>query len=228
MTFPTLLVLNPNASADMTAAIDRIARQAAGERASIETRYNPAGPHVIETPADRIACVPGALEAIRNVGLAFDAVVLACFGDPGIEEVRAAVKVPVTGIGVSSFLQASMIGRFAIVSPRPGTPERFKALTERLGIADRFVGTYNTGLPVAAFEADAAETYATLLAHARRAVADGAECLLFGCAGIADQVARIQAEVGVACIASVAAGVAQALACLSHRPARRQVSPLRG
>ena len=59
----------------------------------------------------------------------------------------------------------------------------------------------------------------TLVFHAQQAVKGGAECLLFGCAGIADQIREIEERVGVLCIPSVAAGVTQAIACLRQAAA---------
>jgi hypothetical protein len=86
-----------------------------------------------------------------------------------------------------------------------------------MGVSRQFLGTYQTALSVVDFESGDPMVLETLVAHAERAVKDGAECLLFGCAGIADQIRDIEERVGVLCIASVAAGVRQALACVQHR-----------
>jgi len=50
-------------------------------------------------------------------------------------------------------------------------------------------------------------------------VKGGAECLLFGCVGIVEQIREIEERVGALCIPSVAAGVTQAIACLRQRRA---------
>jgi allantoin racemase len=86
-----------------------------------------------------------------------------------------------------------------------------------MGLSEQFVGTYQTPLSVIDFESGEPSVMDTLVGHAQQAVQDGAECLLFGCAGIADQIREIEARTGVLCIASVAAGVSQAMACLQHR-----------
>jgi len=127
------------------------------------------------------------------------------------------VRVPVVGIGAASFMQAACISRhFAIVTPITGTPGRYAAVTAAMGLAAQFVGTYQTPLSVADFESDDLSVLETLACHAEQAVKDGADCLLFGCAGIADQIRAIEDRVGVTCIASAAAGVGQAVACLRH------------
>jgi Asp/Glu/hydantoin racemase len=49
---PTILVVNPNTSEKMTAAIDRAAQAAAGSHASVATIRNRNGPHTIEAALD--------------------------------------------------------------------------------------------------------------------------------------------------------------------------------
>ncbi len=228
MDTPAILVVNPNTSTAMTLAIDRVAQAAAGTRANVTTCQSVYGPHTIEGPLDAALGVAGMLEVVGAYPDGFDAVVVACFGDPGVDALRVLVGVPVVGIGAASFIQAGFLSQhFAIVTPTVGTPERYAAVAAALGLTRQFVGTYQTPLAVADFESGEPTVVETLTAYAQRAVQDGAECLLFGCAGIADQIRAIEARVGVLCIPSVAAGVAQAIACLSHRQAPLLDGPFR-
>jgi allantoin racemase len=225
---PTILVVNPNTSPEMTAAIDRVAQAAAGSSASVVTMRSSNGPHTIEGALDAALATVGMLEAVAARKDAFDAVVVACFGDPGVEALRMLVRVPVIGIGAASFMQAACLSQhFAIVTPVAGTPTRYAALTAAMGLSRQFVGTYQTPLSVADFESDDPAVLETLAFHAEQAVKDGADCLLFGCAGIADQIRDIEERVGVLCIASAAAGVSQAIACLRHRRAPIAGGPFR-
>ncbi len=225
---PTILVINPNTSQEMTAAIDRVAQATVGIQAKAVTLSSQQGPHTIEGPLDAALGVAGMLEVIGSMTAPFDAVVVACFGDPGVDALRLLVRVPVVGIGAASFTQAAFMSqRFAIVTPSVGTPERYAAVTEAMGISKQFLGTYQTALAVADFESGEPAVLETLVGHAQQAVKDGAECLLFGCAGIADQILEIEERVGVPCLASVAAGVSQTLACLRHRRAPLADGPFR-
>ncbi len=218
MDTPTILVINPNTSQEMTAAIDRVAQATAPGQAQVVTRCSVQGPHTIEGALDAALAVTGMLEVVGGYTEPFDAIVVACFSDPGVEALRLLVRVPVIGISAASFTQAAFMGqRFAIVTPSVGTPERYAALTVAMGLTKPFLGTYQTALSVADFESDDPTVLETLVFHAQQAVKDGAECLLFGCAGIADQIREIESRAGVTCIASVAAGVSQAVACLQHR-----------
>lgn len=218
MDTPTILVVNPNTSAEMTAAIDRVAQAAAGAAARVITIRSRNGPHTIEGALDAALATAGMLEVIAAYETSFDAVVVACFGDPGVEALRMLVRVPVVGIGAASFMQAACFSQhFAIVTSIASTPGRYAAVTAAMGLTKQFVGTYQTPLSVVDFESDDPAVLETLVYHAEQAVKDGADCLLFGCAGIADQIHAIEDRVGVTCIASAAAGVSQAVACLRHR-----------
>ncbi len=228
MDTPTILVVNPNTSEDMTAAIDRIGQAAAGTHANVVTLCSRQGPHTIEGALDAALGVAGMLEVIAAYPEPFDAVVVACFGDPGVDALRMLVRVPVVGIGAASFTQAAFLSqRFAIVTPEVGTSERYAAVAASMGLSRPFLGTYQTQLSVADFESDDPAVVNTLVFYAQQAVKDGAECLLFGCAGIADQIREIEERADVLCIASAAAGVTQALACLRHRRAALVGGPFR-
>jgi allantoin racemase len=228
MDTPTILVVNPNTSQEMTAAIDRMAQAAAGSSANVVTIHSHNGPYTIEGALDTALATAGMLEVVAAYKDPFDAVVVACFGDPGVEALRTLLRVPVLGIGAASFMQAACLSQhFAIITPVAGTPERYATVAAAMGLDRQFVGTYPTSLSVADFESDDPTVLETLVFHAEQAVKDGADCLLFGCAGIADQVRDIEARVGVTCVASAAAGVSQAIACLRHRRAPMMNGPFR-
>jgi allantoin racemase len=225
---PIILVVNPNTSQEMTAAIDRMAQAAAGLSARVVTTRSNNGPYTIEGALDAALATAGMLEVVAAYKDPFDAVVVACFGDPGVEAVRMLVRVPVIGIGAASFIHAACLSQhFAIVTPVSSRQERYAAVAAAMGLESQFVGAYPTPLSVADFESDDPAVMETLVFHAEQAVKDGADCLLFGCAGIADQIHDIEARVGVTCVASAAAGVSQAIACLRHRRASIVGGPFR-
>jgi allantoin racemase len=225
---PTILVVNPNTSEKMTASIDRVAQAAAGSHASVVTIHSHKGPRTIEGALDVALATAGMLEVVAAYDNPFDAVVVACFSDPGVEALRTLVRVPVIGIGAASFMHAACLSqRFAIVTPIASTSTRYAVLTAAMGLSREFVGTYQTPLSVADFESNDPAVLETLVFHAEQAVKDGADCLLFGCAGIAEQIHDIEARLGVLGIASAAAGVSQAVACLRHRRAPIAGGPFR-
>ena len=89
---PTILVINPNTSQEMTAAIDRVAQAAVGTQAKAITLCSQQGPHTIEGPLDAALGAAGMLEVVGAYTAPFDAVVVACVGDPGVDALRMQVQ----------------------------------------------------------------------------------------------------------------------------------------
>ena len=84
-----LLVVNPNASAAMTQRIGAAARAVAGPGVEVAA-VNPAhGPASIEGYFDEVFAAPGLVEEVAKGDAAgFDAFVVACFDDTGLEAAR--------------------------------------------------------------------------------------------------------------------------------------------
>lgn len=109
----------------MTAAIGASARAVADPSTEI-TAVNPAdGPASIENDDDEHRCIPGLLEEVSRASTGDappDAYVIACFGDPGLEQVRAAVDAPVLGIAQAAMHAAALsAGTFSVVTSMSAT-----------------------------------------------------------------------------------------------------------
>ncbi len=115
----------------------------------------------------------------------FDAVVINCFGDPMVWELRQALDIPVVSIGESSMLLSAMMGlRFGIVSISeyniPGLEERIA----KYGLKERCAGSRAIGESGACQEEallNAYHTIQTFTETARQLIADGAEIIIPGC-----------------------------------------------
>jgi allantoin racemase len=115
----------------------------------------------------------------------FDAVVINCFGDPMLWELRQVLDIPVVGLGESTMLLSVMMGlRFGIVmiSPYmlPGQEERIA----RYGLKERCAGMRGSAeSPLAQEQAlvDARETIEAFTHAARELIAGGADILIPGC-----------------------------------------------
>ena len=103
-----ILFLNPNSSEHMTNGIVATAREVLpGVR--IEGRTNHGAPAAIQGAEDGAAAVPGLLaqlEAARDA----EVIVIACFDDTGLAEMRARAHCPVVGIGQAAFHAANLLG----------------------------------------------------------------------------------------------------------------------
>ena len=115
----------------------------------------------------------------------FDAVVINCFGDPMLWELRQAIDIPVIGIGESSILLSTLMGlKFGIVHISeynvPGQVDRIV----KYGLKDRCAGIRPIGEPPANQERallDAHETIEAFTLAARKLIADGAEIIIPAC-----------------------------------------------
>jgi len=137
---------------------------------------------------DRREIIEAFIEADKE---GFDAGVVHCFGDPGIREARAVVRMPLFGPAESGMHFACQIGRrFAIVGTNmPGQREQLWAQVREHGLEERLIpdGVRFDREPFA-------EVFPQWLAKpqlcadsvarvAAECVAEGADSIVLGCAG---------------------------------------------
>ena len=202
-----LLVVNPNTTASMTAKIGAAAMAVAAPGTEI-VAVNPVdGPVSIEGPFDEAWCLPGLLGEIRRHPEA-DAVVVACFDDPGLAAARAFAKGPVIGICEAAMHMAALIAeRFAVVTTLAVSVPAIERNAQAYGMAGR-CSVRAAEVPVLALEEPGGAAARRVRGEVLRAVAeDRAEAVLLGCAGMADLARWLASEAGVPVIDGVAAAV---------------------
>lgn len=115
-----VLVINPNTTGAMTTLVTGRLHSRLGAAFQLIGLTAQQGHAVIATPSAFDAAAPAALALLRQAqaqGIAHDAVVLACFGDPGLEALRSESAAPVVGLAESAMQQAAQRGRtYAIVT----------------------------------------------------------------------------------------------------------------
>lgn len=143
-----LILLNPNTDDAITATMVRIAQEHAGQRARIEGRTAPFGAALITSPAT-LDLAEHAISAMVPDLAGAGGVIVAAFGDPGLDALRAGLPCHVTGIAEASMAEAAAGGRrFAVVTTTPDLRARIAQTAARHGHAG-FVGTWVTpGDPV--------------------------------------------------------------------------------
>ena len=162
---------------------------------------NPAGaPPAIESALDETRAIPPMLDLVRAAeDRGFDAVVIACFTDPGLEAAREGVSIPVIGIQDTAMHLAAQIGhRFSVLTTlRHRVPVRQRAAL-LAGLERRLASCPVLNLAVLETVADRERVAELLIRTGRRAIEeDGAEVLILGCAGLGDLAPRVQRELGV-------------------------------
>ncbi|MGY4348743.1 Asp/Glu/hydantoin racemase [Bradyrhizobium sp. GM7.3] len=112
-----LVIINPNSSASVTAAIDdAVAPLRIAGGPAIEVVGLAGGPPGISSQRDADSMVMPLVNRVSRADA--DAFVLACFSDPGLHAVReAAGGRPVMGIAECGIFRAMMLGeRFGVIA----------------------------------------------------------------------------------------------------------------
>ncbi len=203
-----LLVVNPNSTEAMTASIAAAARAAAAPDVEIVAVTNASGPPAIQGEADGALAVPGAVAAIRrgaSEGCA--AAIIACFDDTGLDEARAAVPIPVIGIGEAGFHVAMLHGGpFSVITTLPVSVPVIEANLRRYGLEAACARVRASGLAVLELDEAPARAEPILIDCARAALAeDGARALVLGCGGMAPYAEALRAATGAKVVDGVAA-----------------------
>lgn len=105
-----ILLMNPNTSADMTSRIAEQARTWAQAGTEIVAVTGGFGSAVIASRASYAIAAHAALDGFAQHHAGMDAVILACFGDPGLAALREVSAVPVIGLAEAAIEEADRRG----------------------------------------------------------------------------------------------------------------------
>jgi len=182
-----ILVINPNTSEEMTKAINSNAKMYARPDTEIVTLCPREGPRSIESAYEEALVGPGVLERVLEANeKKFDAIVIACYGDPHLYSAREISDVPVYGIAESSMHMACSLGhKFSIVSVLERMRPLLEELVMRIGLKSRCASIRIVEIPVLHLQSDSGVVIRTLIEASRTAIEkDGAEVICLGCAGM--------------------------------------------
>ena len=172
------------------------------------------GPVSIESDYHAALAVPPMLTSIKEAETkGFDAAIISCFSDPGLEPARELVRMPVLASGLCAMHTAALLGhRFSIISPRDGVGRPHEH-ARRFGMEGFFVSARGIGLSVMELARDRPGAIERMAQAARLAVdEDGAEVLILGCMSMAfhNVAPDLQAKTGVPVINPAPASLAMA------------------
>lgn len=208
-----LLIVNPNSTEAMTARIAEVASGCVPRAIEIIARTNHAGPPAIEGARDGALAAPGMLEILFSEP--YDAALIACFDDTGLDAAREISAAPVIGMGAASFhLAAAIASRFLVVTTTPRSVPVIEENILREGLGSRCAGVKAAGIRVLDLE-DGRDAAIERVAAA--AVDGAAGAVVLGCAGMAGLTEWFAERTGRLAIDPVTAGVsAAAWAALAH------------
>lgn len=162
----------------------------------------PEGPASIESMYEEYLPIPATVRtAISLEQDGWDAIILGCYGDPGLDALRELISIPVVGPGEATALMAASLGhRFSIIT----ITESVIAFTERLvrnaGVGDKLASVRAIDIPVLELHDDREQTIDATIREGRRAIEeDRADTLILGCMsmGFLEVAEAVAPELGV-------------------------------
>jgi len=217
----TLFVINPNSTQEVTDQISLALepyRVAGGPQIVVETLRS--GPPGIESQAH----VDGSSERLLAYFEAHpqhakaDAMVLACFSDPGFYALRETLACPVYGSAECAYLTAASMGsKFGVISILSRAIARHKRQVRLMGLEHKLAEDLAIEIGVVDLAKEDV-TFARMRDVGNTLVSQhGANVVIMGCAGMARYRARLEDALGVPVIDPTQAAVAIALGNLLAR-----------
>ena len=229
-----ILVINPNASEEMTSSIRSVLEGIKRPDTEVTVVRTEGAPATIQSESDVAESTLRMLDIVRRANLeGYDAVVIACFSDPGLSAAREESDVLVLGIQETTLHMAAMLGhKFTILTPLSARIASKEQDVRRFKAEAALASVRALGMTVAETEADPVRTKAQILRVARDAMEeDGAEVIVLGCAGMVGYAEDVEKELGLVVLdpTTVAFKVGEALvdAGIRHAKTGLYATPLR-
>ncbi|MHB8062373.1 MAG: aspartate/glutamate racemase family protein [Ruminiclostridium sp.] len=220
-------IINPNTTQAMTDGIYKAAVTAASTGTLIFAVSPERGPVSIENWHDEVFAAAGVVEEVHKgetLEGGFDAYIIACYGDPGLNPAREVTDKPVVGIAEASMHLATFVAyKFSVVTILPRWKMVMDEVVHRYGLESRCAAIRCTNMEVLDFERDpergARELYEMCL---RTIEEDKAEAICLGCAGMVDFAAELQRKLDVPVFDGVTAAVkvAESLVSLNKKTSK--------
>jgi Asp/Glu/hydantoin racemase len=207
-----IVVINPNSTEAVTAAIDvaiEPLRLSGGPQIVCQTLHE--GPPGVESQRDADSVIEPLCRTIAAQDNSASAFVIACFSDPGLYSAREATAKPVLGIAECGILTALTLGhRFGVISILAKSVPRHLRYVAAMGVGSRLAADLPIGLGVTEL-GDARTTMARMTdIGCRLRDAHGADVLVMGCAGMARYRDELEAVARIPVVEPTQAAVAMA------------------
>ena len=204
-----ILLINPNTSQATTAMMVEIASASLPPGFSVRGATARRGPQMIVNEQELSASGAEVLDTMSAVGTGHAGIIIGAFGDPGIEQVRAATTVPVVGIAEASMLDASARGtrRFGVATVTPDLVAAIDRRAAALGLHGMYTGIRLTDGDPRALAAEPDKLTAALGVAVRRCIDDGAQAVIIGGGPLGQAALALAGRFSVPVIAPIPAAV---------------------
>jgi allantoin racemase len=165
----------------------RLLQDWSGPNTVVEVADSPGGPLSIESTAEEFTCVPPMLAALRQRRQAADAVVVGCFGDPGVAALREVLDCPVIGPFEASLHTGAQLGaRVGVVTILDSVVPMLDRLVLSMGLSLRYAGAVAIDVPVLELKKDPSEVAKRVAEAGANLIARrDADVIVLGCMSLA-------------------------------------------
>ena len=223
-----VLVINPNTSASVTAQVLTECRHSQGQTIWDGVTVRLGAPYI----ASEVAYALGAhavLDAYASHYAGHDAVLVACFGDPGVLALREICPVPVIGLAQESLSAAAQKGKFAVITGGKAWGTMLQRFARAHQLDRQLVGIHTVELTGAQIAEAPDSAMASLVSAGQAAADEGAQCIVLGGAALTGLAGRLQALLDLPVLDNVHLGAAAAArAASAHRPHTAEHLPALG
>jgi allantoin racemase len=167
--------------------------------------------HYYEDAVGLAMAAPGVLHQVLRHQTDVDAIMLGCFGDPGLHAARAVSSVPVIGAGEASMILAQLYGEaFGVIHIRESNIAECRNQAKTLRLEHKCVGMGSIDLAFDEVLDDEAVTLRRLEREAGALVDQGADVIVLGCMslGLGPFSERLSASLGIPVVNPVRAALA--------------------
>lgn len=201
-----ILLINPNTSAEVTARLQAHLEPLLPAGAELIARTAAFGAPYIACEASHAVAAHAVLQTWAQEP-SVDAVLIGCFGDPGLFALREHASGPVTGLAEAAFIEAARHGPFAVVTGGLRWRPMLQRLAQSLGFGSSLLHIETVTPSGAQMLADPALAHEHLGRACEAAARTGARAIIIGGAGLVGWAARLQPTFDVPLIDSVEAGI---------------------
>ncbi|GAB3648851.1 aspartate/glutamate racemase family protein [Ramlibacter alkalitolerans] len=217
-----VLLINPNISDSVSDLIRAEARRSASPGTQVDVLTAPFGVAYIETRFEALLGAHATAQLAAQHCAAYDAVVVAAFGDPGLPGLRELLPVPVTGMTEAALATAHLLGhRISIIAISQRIQAWYREVVEGYGFGGRLASIRALDRPLSSIGGVQEEHAQALRALAEKAVAeDGAEVIILAGAPLAGLARSLHGQLPVPVVDGVSSAVRHAETLAALQPGR--------
>lgn len=162
----------------------------------------PEGPASIESAYEEYLSIPAAAKkAVELEQEGWDAIILGCYGDPGLDALRELVSIPVIGPAEACALTCASLGhRFGVITITESVIADTERKARNAGVGEKLASVRVVGIPVLELHDDRERTIDATVAQARIAMEqERVDTFVVGCMsmGFLEIAEAAGAELGV-------------------------------